>query len=96
MITVVIAAMMLLADCHADGALRRLFDETPADVRPEMKVYKDSGCCVWCPSHFALPDGRFALVHSRWREADGFEAWCAKLEISLAVSQNSAVISKEW
>lgn len=66
-----------------------------AEIRPEVKVYEEPGWCVWCPSPVALPDGRFALVHSRWRESDGFEAWCAKSEIALAISQNGAVISKE-
>ena len=59
-----------------------------ADVGPDVKVYGEPGWCVWCPSPVALPDGRFALVHSRWRESDGFEAWCAKSEIALAVSRN--------
>ena len=52
-----------------------------------VKVYEEPGWCVWCPSAVALPDGRFALVHSRWREADGFEAWCARSEAALAVSE---------
>ena len=59
-----------------------------AEIRPEVKVYEEPGWCVWCPSPVALPDGRFALVHSRWRESDGFEAWCAKSEIALAISRN--------
>ena len=54
-----------------------------ADAVP---VYEEPGWCVWCPSAVALPDGRYALVHSRWRESDGFEAWCAKSEAALAVS----------
>ena len=62
-----------------------------ADVRPDVKVYEEPGWCVWCPSPVSLPDGRFALVHSRWKESDGFEAWCAKSEIALAVSQNGAL-----
>ena len=52
-----------------------------------VKVYEEPGWCVWCPSPVALPDGRYALVHSRWREADGFEAWCAKSEAALAISE---------
>ena len=52
-----------------------------------VKVYEEPGWCVWCPSAVALPDGRFALVHSRWRESDGFEAWCARSEAALAVSE---------
>ena len=50
-------------------------------------VFKSPGWCVWCPSAVALPDGRYALVHSRWLESDGFEAWCAKSEAALAVSE---------
>ena len=49
-------------------------------------VFEEPGWCVWCPSVVALADGRYALVHSRWRESDGFEAWCAKSEAALAVS----------
>ena len=56
-----------------------------------VSVYEEPGWCVWCPSPVALPDGRFALVHSRWREADGFEAWCAKSEVGLAVSEKGAL-----
>ena len=54
-------------------------------------VYEEPGWCVWCPSPVALPDGRYALVHSRWRESDGFEAWCAKSEVGLAISETGAL-----
>ncbi len=61
--------------------------QTPTPQAAGVKVYDQPGWCVWCPSPVALPDGRFALVHSRWREADGFEAWCAKSEAALAISE---------
>ena len=62
-----------------------------AEVGPSVKVYEEPGWCVWCPSAVALPDGRYALVHSRWRESDGFEAWCAKSEVGLAISEKGAL-----
>ena len=58
-----------------------------AEAAGPVTVYQEPGWCVWCPSAVALPDGRYALVHSRWRESDGFEAWCAKSEAALAISE---------
>lgn len=51
-----------------------------------VRVYSQPGWCTWCPTPTRLPDGRFALVHSRWPEKFGFESWCMKSEIALAVA----------
>ena len=64
-----------------------VFSHCAACAVEPVTVLEQEGWCVWCPSTVALPDGRYALVHSRWRESDGFEAWCMKSEAALAVSE---------
>ena len=64
-----------------------VFSHCAACAVEPVTVLEQEGWCVWCPSAVALPDGRYALVHSRWRESDGFEAWCMKSEAALAVSE---------
>ena len=56
-----------------------------ADV---VTILDQPGWCNWCPSPAYLPDGRVALAFSRWPTKFGFEAWCAKSEIALAVSSS--------
>ena len=64
--------------------LRRVFNSAP--VR-SVTILDQPGWCNWCPSPAYLPDGRVALAFSRWPTKDGFEAWCAKSEIALAISK---------
>lgn len=51
-----------------------------------VTILDQPGWCNWCPSPAYLPDGRVALVFSRWETKFGFEAWCAKSEIALAIA----------
>jgi len=56
-----------------------------------VTILDQPGWCNWCPSPAYLPDGRVALAFSRWPTEFGFEAWCAKSEIALAVSKNGSL-----
>ena len=80
MMTSVLSALAMMG-FGADVALAG----SPAPV----KVYSQPGWCTWCPTPTRLPDGRFALVHSRWPEKCGFESWCMKSEIALAVADSA-------
>lgn len=51
-----------------------------------VSILDQPGWCNWCPSPAYLPDGRVALAFSRWPMKFGFESWCAKSEIALAIS----------
>ena len=74
--------------CASADEFAPVVRKSATDKGRAVTVYEKPGWCVWCPSAVALPDGRYALVHSRWRESDGFEAWCAKSEAALAVSEH--------
>jgi len=52
-----------------------------------VSVFDQPGWCNWCPSPVQLPDGRVALVSSRWPSSAGFRAWSTRSEIALAISE---------
>ena len=65
--------------------------QTPLDFQASMQpipttaAFRDPGYFVWCGTMVKGDDGKYHLFYSRWKIADGFEAWVTSSEVAHAI-----------
>lgn len=85
---------MFTISLNAQSATRRGADASDLDVSklmqpiPASAAFHDPGYFVWCGTMVQSPDRKYHLYYSRWKIADGFQAWVTSSEIAHAIGDS--------